>query len=99
MASRGLVEDVVSLDSPPLVLKPGGRTCLVTRVHSIFDFQVGHSNLVEGDLCCKVVLVTWFLVVFGDEVTKILGNSLFIFRFVLPVLACKQKTLYRKSGN
>ena len=50
MASRGLVEDVVSLDSPPLVLKPGGRTCLVTRIHSRFDFQVGHSNLVEGDL-------------------------------------------------
>ena len=40
-----------------------------------------------------------FLVVFGDEVTKILRYSLFIFHFVLPVLPCKRKTLYRKSRN
>ena len=39
------------------------------------------------------------MVVFGDEVTKILCNSLFIFHFVLPILPCKQKTLYRKSCN
>ena len=44
-------------------------------------------------------LVTWFLVVFGNKVTKILRNSLFIFHFVLPVFPCKQKKLYRKSRN
>ena len=32
------------------------------------------------------ILLTWFLVVFGDEVMKIVRNSLFIFHFVLPVL-------------
>ena len=36
---------------------------------------------------------------FGDEVTKILTNSLFIFHFSLPILPCKQKSLYRKSRN
>ena len=46
-----------------------------------------------------LILVTSFLVVFCDEVTKILRNSLFIFHFVLPILACKRKTLYRKSRN
>ena len=39
------------------------------------------------------------MVVFGNEVTKILRNSLFIFHFVLPILPCKWKTLYRKSRN
>ena len=51
-------------------------------------------------LCCfHPILVTWFLVIFGNEVTKIFRNSLFIFHFilpVLPVLPCKQKTSYRK---
>ena len=37
--------------------------------------------------------------VFGDEVTKILCNSLFIFHFVLPILPCKRKISYRKSRN
>jgi hypothetical protein len=45
------------------------------------------------------ILVTSFLVVFGDKVTKILRNSLFIFHFVLPILPCKRKTSYRKSRN
>ena len=45
------------------------------------------------------IFVTWFLVVLGDKVTKILRNSLFIFHFVLPILPCKWKTLYRKSRN
>ena len=45
------------------------------------------------------ILVTSFLVVFGDKVTKILHNSWFIFYFVLSNLAWKQKTLYRKSCN
>ena len=57
MASRGLVEDVVSLDSAPLVLKPGGRTCLVTRVHSKFEFQIGHSNLAKGGLISEDVFI------------------------------------------
>ena len=31
-------------------------------------------------ICCfHPILVIWFLVVFGDQVTKILHNSLFIF--------------------
>ena len=37
--------------------------------------------------------------VFGDEVTKILRNSLFIFHFVLPILPCKRNTSDRKSRN
>ena len=45
------------------------------------------------------ILVTWFLVVFGNELTELLRNSLFIFHFILPVLPCKRKTFYRKSGN
>ena len=45
------------------------------------------------------ILVTSFLVVFGNKVTKILRNSLFIFHFVLPILSCKRKTSYRKSCN
>ena len=45
MASRGLVEDVVSLDSAPLVLKPGGRTCLVTgSVQPKLGFGIGNRN-------------------------------------------------------
>ena len=39
------------------------------------------------------------MVVLGNEVTKILRNSLFIFRFVLAILPWKRKTLYRKSWN
>ena len=46
------------------------------------------------------------MVVFGDEVTKILRNSLFIFHFVLPILPCKRKhhteshaTKWRKTKN
>ena len=45
------------------------------------------------------ILVTSFLVVFGNEVTKILRSSLFVFHLVLPMLPCKWKTLYRKSCN
>ena len=45
------------------------------------------------------ILVNSFLVVFGDKVTKMLCNSLFIFHFVLPILPCKRKTSYRKSHN
>ena len=37
-----------------------------------------------------LILVISFLVVFGNEVTKILRNSLFIFHFVLPILPCKR---------
>ena len=37
-----------------------------------------------------LILVISFLVVFGNEVTKILCNSLFIFHFVLPILPCKR---------
>ena len=44
-------------------------------------------------------MVTSFLVVFDDKVSKILRNSLFIFHFVLPILPCKRKTWYRKSRN
>ena len=43
------------------------------------------------------ILVISFLVVFCAEVTKILGNSLFIFHLVWPILSCKWKTSYRKS--
>ena len=57
------------------------------------------SNSFHDKCCFHPILVTWFLVVFGDEVTKILCNSLFIFHFVLSVLPCKQKTSYRKSRN
>ena len=39
------------------------------------------------------------LVVLGDKVTKKLRNTLLIFHFVLPILPCKGKTLYIKSGN
>ena len=49
--------------------------------------------------CFHPILVTWFLVVFGDEVMKILRNSLFIFHYILAVLPCKRKTSYRKSRN
>ena len=45
------------------------------------------------------ILITWFLVVFVDEVAKILRNSLFIFHLILPILPCKGKTLYIKSWN
>ena len=41
----------------------------------------------------------FILVVFGNEVTKISCNSLFIFHFVFPILPCKRKTLFRKSHN
>ena len=42
------------------------------------------------------ILVTLFLVAFGDEVIKILHDSLFLFHFILP---WQWKTLYRKSRN
>ena len=45
------------------------------------------------------ILVTLFLVVFGDGVTKILCYSLFIFHFVLPSFPWEKKTSYRKSCN
>ena len=44
------------------------------------------------------ILVTSFLVVFGNKVTRILCNSFCIFHLVLPILASEQKT-YRKSHN
>ena len=44
------------------------------------------------------ILVTLFLVVFGNKVTRILCNSFCIFHLVLPILASEQKT-YRKSHN
>ena len=54
----------------------------------------------KANLCCfHPILVTWFLVVFNDEVTNISCNSSFMFHFVLPVLPCKWKTSYRKSRN
>ena len=37
------------------------------------------SNSFHDKCCFHPILVTWFLVVFGNEVTKILRNSLFIF--------------------
>ena len=46
--------------------------------------------------CFHPILVTWFLVVFGKKVTKLLRNSFFVFHFVLPVLPCKQNTSYKK---
>ena len=36
-------------------------------------------------------MVTLFLVVFGNEVTKILRNSVFIFHFALPIVPWKGK--------
>ena len=39
------------------------------RAFLIFLYQISFSS----------ILVTWFLVVFGDEVTKVLPNSLFTF--------------------
>ena len=50
----------------------------------------GIFEFLEGNLWTfQPILVTLFLVGFGDEVTKILHNSLFIFHFALPY---KQKT-------
>ena len=43
------------------------------------------------------ILVTSLLVVFGNEVTKILCKSLFIFHFVLPMLPCNRKKLHRNT--
>ena len=37
-----------------------------------------------------------FDLILGDEVKKILRNSLFIFHFVLPVLPCKRKKIVQK---
>ena len=45
------------------------------------------------------ILASSFLVVFGDEVTKILPYNLFLFHFVLTILPWKRKTSYRKSCN
>ena len=45
------------------------------------------------------ILVTSFLVVFSNAVTKILCNGLLIFHFVLSFLPFKRKTSYRKSHN
>ena len=49
--------------------------------------------------CFSLPFGNLVLVVFGDEITKILRNSLFIFHFVLPVSPCKRKTLFRKFHN
>ena len=49
------------------------------------------KQALQSNICCfHPILVTWVLVVFGNEATKM--NSLFIFYFVLPVLPGKQKT-------
>ena len=49
-----------------------------------------------GQLCCfNPILVTWFLVGFGNGVMKILHDSLFIFHFVSPVLPCKQNIVQK----
>ena len=54
----------------------------------------------EVALCCfHPILVIWCMVVFGDEVPKILRNSLFIFHFALPILPCKRKTWHRESRS
>ena len=57
-----------------------------------------NSHLIQK--CLKLIwafhpiLVTWFLVVFGDEVTKILRNSLFSFR--LAHLALQMEKIVQK---
>ena len=74
--------------------------------YSILNFLVdslswkGIFEFLEGNLWAfQPILVTSFLVVFSDEVTKILHNSLFIFHFVGPILPCKRKKSYRKSRH
>ena len=71
--------------------------------YTLQQYRVSHIKTLGGtcgQLCCfHPILVTWFLVVFGDGVTKILCDTLFIFHFVLPILPCKQKALYRKLRN
>ena len=42
------------------------------------------------------ILVTWFSVVFGDEVTKILCNSLFLYHFCLACLALITENIVQK---
>ena len=42
------------------------------------------------------ILVTWFLVVFGDKVMKILRNSLFYFSFCLARLALQTENIIQK---
>ena len=88
----------------------GCNLCLVMDTNFVLaEFLEGcriikeyQCNLLANylDKCCfHPILLTWFLVVCDDEVTKILRNNLFIFYFVLPILPCKQKTRYRKSRN
>ena len=64
-----------------------GGTSMIDDENSNSFQGKSNSNL------SSVSLVTSFLVVFGDEVTKILSNSLFNFHFVFPILPCKRKTL------
>ena len=51
------------------------------------------SLISKLDFCCfHPILVTCFSVAFGNEVMKIIRNSVIIFHFVLLVLPCKLKT-------
>ena len=70
--------------------------CFVQLLYSLLSNKTGGNPILFGCLSLLLLfssnLVTWFLVVFGDKVSKILQNSLFIFHFVFPVLSCKWKT-------
>ena len=75
------------------------RSYTLDKVQLAIEFRVGKTESLgpwSRVICCfHPILVTWFLVGFGNKVTKI--NSLFIFHFVMPVLPWKRKTSYRKS--
>ena len=66
-------------------------------IHTVYIF--GQWVLSTFCLLYELFIPFWFSVVFCDEVTKILRYSLFVFHFILPILPCKRKTLYRKSCN
>ena len=63
------------------------------------SFMFFHETVQLGvvDLCCfHPILVTWFLVIFGDEVTKILRNFVY-FSFCLARLALQTESIVQKN--
>ena len=80
----------------PNQFKKVGFCCIYPK---IFKLQ-SSLNLVRYYLVdngsFRFILVTWFLVVFGDEVTKILRNSLFIYHFCLAFFALQTENIIQK---
>ena len=72
------------------VCKGGLNLVISSNNYALFStgWKVEDSDLAG---IVRFILISWFLVVFGNKVTRILRNSLFIYNFHLACLALLSK--------